>query len=264
MRSNQDYTPSSNTDQQELWVKTCSCCKVERPIVDFTKDKRSVGGIASLCKICKKQKDEDYRSKNAEKIKQHYQEYYRINSEDVRKRRREYYNDNKDKAMLYNKEYNTINNDKVKTYHNNYRLLNKDKIRNYRETHKDSIRAKRIEHFIKNRDKINARCRKYHKVRYKEKIGMYLANHHKRRALKRNTTGTHTSEQIKKLLLKQKGKCAYCKKDIRKSYHIDHIVALANGGDNGIYNIQLLCPTCNLKKGSKDPIDFSQQQGRLL
>lgn len=39
---------------------------------------------------------------------------------------------------------------------------------------------------------------------------------------------------------------------------------LARGGGNGIGNIQLLCPPCNLRKGSKDPIKWAQKNGRLL
>jgi len=31
-------------------------------------------------------------------------------------------------------------------------------------------------------------------------------------------------------------------------FHLDHIVALANGGDNGIKNFQVLCIPCHLQK----------------
>jgi len=39
---------------------------------------------------------------------------------------------------------------------------------------------------------------------------------------------------------------------------------LSRGGSNDKYNLQLLCPTCNLKKSAKDPIDFAQENGNLL
>lgn len=64
--------------------------------------------------------------------------------------------------------------------------------------------------------------------------------------------------------LHQKGKCACCKVSIRDGYHVDHIYALSNGGENGKLNLQLLCPSCNMIKGAKHPIDFMRQKGFLI
>lgn len=90
------------------------------------------------------------------------------------------------------------------------------------------------------------------------------AKSHKRRAIKLATGGTFTAEDIKKMLKQQKGKCVVCKVGITKFYHIDHIMPLARGGHNGISNIQLLCPTCNLTKSAKHPVDWMQERGYLL
>ena len=90
------------------------------------------------------------------------------------------------------------------------------------------------------------------------------AKNRNRRARKRNAPGSHTAAQVKELLQKQKGKCVYCKSNIRKGYHADHVIALANGGSNDIKNIQLTCPTCNHSKNAKDNIEFAQQRGFLL
>ena len=87
---------------------------------------------------------------------------------------------------------------------------------------------------------------------------------HKRRALKRNSTGSYTKDQVDDLLLKQKGRCANCGKKVNSDYHADHIVPLSKGGSNDIYNIQILCSNCNLRKYSTDPIVFAQREGRLL
>jgi 5-methylcytosine-specific restriction endonuclease McrA len=69
---------------------------------------------------------------------------------------------------------------------------------------------------------------------------------------------------IKGLLLLQKNKCAICKTDISNKYHVDHIVPLAKNGEHKADNIQLLCPSCNVRKSSKDPIDYMQSLGFLL
>lgn len=69
---------------------------------------------------------------------------------------------------------------------------------------------------------------------------------------------------IKNLGEMQRWKCAVCTVSIRDAYHIDHIAPLARGGVHHWSNLQLLCPTCNLSKSSKDPIDFMQSKGFLL
>ena len=66
------------------------------------------------------------------------------------------------------------------------------------------------------------------------------------------------------LMKSQKNKCVVCEIDIAKKYHIDHIQPLAKGGLHTPFNIQLLCPTCNMRKSAKDPIDFMQENGKLL
>lgn len=69
---------------------------------------------------------------------------------------------------------------------------------------------------------------------------------------------------VPRLLVLQKHKCAICRQSIRKEYHLDHIVPLARGGEHRAANVQLLCPTCNVRKSSRDPIDYMQSLGRLL
>jgi 5-methylcytosine-specific restriction endonuclease McrA len=65
------------------------------------------------------------------------------------------------------------------------------------------------------------------------------------------------------LLKLQRGKCAICATVLSK-YHVDHVMPLAKGGKHERLNIQLLCPTCNVRKAAKDPIQYMQELGRLL
>jgi 5-methylcytosine-specific restriction endonuclease McrA len=76
--------------------------------------------------------------------------------------------------------------------------------------------------------------------------------------------GTLTHKNILDKLELQKSKCAICKISVKKKYHVDHIIPVAAGGPNTSNNIQILCPTCNMSKGAKDPIDFMQSRGMLL
>lgn len=69
---------------------------------------------------------------------------------------------------------------------------------------------------------------------------------------------------VAKLMALQKAKCTICRCSIKGKYHVDHIQPLARGGKHAPENIQLLCPTCNVRKSAKDPIEYMQSRGFLL
>ena len=81
---------------------------------------------------------------------------------------------------------------------------------------------------------------------------------------RRCADGKYTILDIQNIGNSQKWKCINCKKIIKRKYHIDHIMPIALGGSNHAYNIQLLCPKCNLQKNAKHPIDWANKNGRLL
>jgi len=90
------------------------------------------------------------------------------------------------------------------------------------------------------------------------------AHRRNRRAKLRNSDGSHTGNDIKRLEEKQRMQCVYCHTILDDGYHVDHIIPLSKGGDNTKYNLQLLCPSCNLRKHNKNPIEFAQDRGLLL
>lgn len=62
----------------------------------------------------------------------------------------------------------------------------------------------------------------------------------------------------------QRWRCAACRASITDGYHMDHIMPLARGGEHAPNNIQLLCPSCNVRKSAKHPADFMRERGFLL
>lgn len=76
-------------------------------------------------------------------------------------------------------------------------------------------------------------------------------NNLNRKARKKNAPGHYKPADIRALMVTQGGLCALCQCNLSASgFHIDHKQALVNGGSNWPENLQLLCPPCNLSKGS--------------
>lgn len=65
-----------------------------------------------------------------------------------------------------------------------------------------------------------------------------------------------TSNMIDELLKKYQYKCAYCGKDCRENYTIDHKLPLYRGGDNSFDNLAIACKHCNSSKRIKTDIEF--------
>ena len=118
-----------------------------------------------------------------------------------------------------------------------------------------SARAK--EYYRENRERLLAQQKEY----YNANKELWNIKVHKRRAA---GLPTHISVlDIRKLRSLQKNKCPACRQELVK-FHIDHIKPLSKGGKHELLNLQLLCPTCNLNKSAKDPVDFMQSKGYLL
>lgn len=141
----------------------------------------------------------------------------------------------------------------------------------------DRVRENKAKWHQKNKKKCNDASKKWHEInpersnllkkRWSDKNPLLVSTYrHNRRALLKNCEGSYTSDEIRELLEKQKWKCANpaCNKSLKNKYHIDHIKPLSCGGSNWITNIQMLCPRCNLKKYTKDPIEWAQENGFLL
>ena len=156
-----------------------------------------------------------------------------------------------------------------------YRAANREKIAEYRAANRERISARKAEYYAASREKIaeyyaanaeriNALQAEYRNANPDKRA----ANDRNRRARKRNAEGKHTAADIRSIFEKQRGLCSNCQTKLFKSgakkYHVDHIMPLALGGSNWPSNLQCLCPTCNLSKNAKDPIEWAQQNGRLI
>lgn len=198
--------------------------------------------ICTKCKI-EKPKTEFYKnnaSKNgiAPKCKECYQDYYAANSERV---------------SMYGRDYRSKNSSIIAARKRKYDKEKSDKVNKRREKYRSE-----------NRDKINESQRKYQKENHEK----CLSHWRNRRSRSRNAEGAHTAADIKTIFTNQRGLCAECEIKLVRSgknkFHVDHIQPLAKGGSNDKHNIQCLCPTCNMRKSAKDPIEWAKENGRLI
>lgn len=119
----------------------------------------------------------------------------------------------------------------------------------YRATARESYqrnKAKHIAAVLRNRRENPERVRAYSSRR--------------RAIVKGGATGKETQAWIKE----QKKACYWCGVACARSFHVDHYVALSRGGAHILPNLVIACPSCNLKKHAKDPLDFAREVGRLL
>tara|TARA_E500000318_G_scaffold110682_1_gene126852 strand:- start:885 stop:1322 length:438 start_codon:yes stop_codon:yes gene_type:complete len=65
-------------------------------------------------------------------------------------------------------------------------------------------------------------------------------------------------DEIKKMFIDVYGKeCKYCDKKLNiRTIACDHIIPLTKGGESTVKNLQLICRTCNTRKGPLDEQDF--------
>lgn len=95
-----------------------------------------------------------------------------------------------------------------------------------------------------NSGKANEAQKKYRKNN-PDKVREWSSTRSKRK------TGRLPNGTVKKLLQHQNNLCVYCKCDVSVKYHVDHIIPLSKGGEHKPNNIQILCPSCNVKKSAK-------------
>lgn len=105
-------------------------------------------------------------------------------------------------------------------------------------------------------DEKKERMREYGRKRRKLKAA-YIAMHNRLRRNRERAGGPlpHPYE-IGQMLCAQDARCAYCRVLLSGPYHIDHKMPVSRGGLNGIENLQVTCPTCNMSKGARTHEEF--------
>lgn len=234
-------------------MKTCSKCKIEKQVTDFSRRASARDGLSLECKKCASERHAEYRLKNKESIKSSMSLYYIENKKPLSEKAKGYRSKNREKIIASAKAYHEKNSQKISA-----------KKKQSHEKNKLLVNAKSRKYYLENKERI---CEQ--KKIYRSQNKELVINHNRNaRARKRNADGRHTAADVRRIFENQRGMCANCEAKLLKSgankYHVDHIMPLALGGSNWTSNLQCLCKSCNLSKNAKDPIDWAKENGRLI
>lgn len=210
-----------------------------------------------------------YYLANRQRITERVRKYHHEHKEVCNQLSREAYKANKEERLAYCKQWVEAHKEQYAAYK-----------REYLEQNRERLKAEKRIYYQENKEKCNKASRDYAlnnaehlKLKNKE---WRVANMDKRQAANRNrlalqmsAEGRHTPKDVAILYERQKHKCATCKKHISNKpgpskYHVDHVMPLTKGGSNWPDNLQLLCPTCNIRKKNKHPDDWAKQNGMLF
>ena len=206
--------------------------------------------LSGGCLKCSAEFSAAYRKKDPEKARAELRASALKNVVKRREGNKKWRDDNPETLRILKKRYVEENKEKVAA----------SKAKHYQEN-KERYSVQQKAHYTKHKERYSAQGRAW---REENRDLVRLSNRNRRKKV-RDAGGTHDIKDIKRILKLQKRTCAACYTKFKgDEYHVDHIVPLALGGSNWASNLQMLCPTCNMSKGAKAPLDFYVSKGFLL
>lgn len=205
-----------------------------------------------------------WRESNPERHRANSKAWAEANPERKRELGRAWRETNWEHHRARKKEWELANREYLLNKKKEWREANPERVREHNETwHKlnpERNRELSREWYAANREF----CRERERERRKANPEHIKFLENKRRARERDA-GSFGKEDLERIWSGQKGKCAECECCLTKNgHHLDHIYPLSRGGTNYPSNLQFLCPSCNMRKSAKLPIDWARENGRLL
>lgn len=263
--------PSTATDRYAP-LKICIKCRTEKTLDDFPKQKRNKDGREGACRTCVASSRREKYAEDPEKYRKMSKDWADGHPEKIVAARKRYRKENPERVLELSRASNERNKDaRLASGRAWYAKNSAKKIAYSKEWYeKNTERAAATAaasgkaRYAANPEIFAERSREY-RAKNPERISALKRSY---KARKKGAEGVHTAQDVLKILEGQRGLCANCKKKLFKSgekkFHVDHVVPLAKGGSNWPSNLQCLCPVCNMRKGSKDPLDWANENGRLL
>lgn len=234
--------------------QSCRICGVEKLLTEFYSNTTCVLGVDTQCKPCllAKRKTPEQRAESAKRRRKFRKDH--TDDPAFRERLR------KEKVRAYWKDPEKSRNAQRQRWATNETFREGQKVKNKARYHSDpELRARMKE--AQRQTRATPEGRSAHNASNskwkKSEPGRLLSRMHAhvRRARIYRVPHDFTPEQWARLKDAYEGRCAYCKQLVGYP-EMDHIVAIARGGEHTVRNIVPACAVCNRKKNDK-PIDVA-------
>lgn len=192
---------------------------------------------------------------------------YSANPEAARARQNTYYRDHKERIAETNAASRARNADKIKVRKKADYERDKNKpefqqrLRQYTEQNRDHKREYDRRYRAANADRLEQVKSAWRIVN--ADLIRAVKSSYKARRRSQEAIGD-SSRSIAEWVESVKKVCYWCSKKCADEYHIDHYHPLSKGGEHRVSNLVIACPTCNLRKNAKDPLEFAASVGRLF
>jgi len=148
-------------------TKRCPKCATVKPVEEFFKYSKAKDGLARRCKVCSKAAQEDWKKRNEDYHKEHYQ----VNKDEKLKANKEWRDNNKERSAKVNKEWYVKNVDHVLAKSQKWREENPEREveRNHEwyEKNKEEVLRKIAEYKKKNKEYLWEKELEYRRKRMK-------------------------------------------------------------------------------------------------
>lgn len=257
------------SDELKSGTRTCNQCGKERPLSEYYARYR-------ICRSCRIEYVSEWKRNNPGKViasrrrRRHvareYQRRWRESNRDKYSEQcRQYYHKNRSHLARYHRQWRKANGDRSREIAHSSYHRNKDleaMRRRYAEDpeYRESRLARQRAWRLRNRERVRESRRLVEQQPYYRMAKRVRVT--ARRARRAGATGTHSVSDIVRLWYHQRGSCYWCGGDCGShpyemtTYHVDHITPLSRGGTNWPRNLAITCPSCNLSKSDKYPIEF--------
>lgn len=259
-------------------MRTCTGCQIPKPLIDFSKDRRSPDGLLRICKACTKLKNRASYERHAEKRKADQRERNKHDKEAKSAYNRAYREQHREKLIQHSRDWRAAGGkanrtpesverqnarkrmlyatdpayrERAKAYAALFRKkLSQDKRRSdskrWRAANLDHARKYMRDYYRAFNQTPEGRARQAamrikHRAKRQARRTAYYAKRY-------GKTGTITSGHLNWLHKWQDHCCGYCNKPLEQKETIEHIVPLKREGENNPHNILLVCGFCNSSK----------------